>query len=344
LLRAAAIQAGEAQMNTRSFRRMPFVAAAIMVLASGCAAAGSNAAQDGSEEPDITVAAIPAVDLAGLYIAQDQGFFALQGLRVTIERVPSSQSILPDQLKGQIDISAGSYVAYVSAQAAGARFRVLAEASILEPGTRVLVTTANSRITTIGQLAGSKIGVNGVNSIGTLLTSALLSEHGISPRRVDFVTDQKGFPAMPGQLQDGDWDAAFLAEPYITLAGEEYGEKVLADLDQGAMVDLPVDGYVATRAWAEKYPRTAAAFVRAIEEGQALANSDPSAVQAALAKYDELPLRVTAAMVRSGYPVGPVEETGIQRVADAMLQFGMLAREYAVAVERGTLVASMVGS
>jgi hypothetical protein len=84
--------------------------------------------------------------------------------------------------------------------------------------------------------------------------------------------------------------------------------------------------------------------VRAIEEGQTLANSDPSAVQVALAKYDKLPLRVTAAMVRSGYPVGPVDETGIQRVADAMLQFGLLGREYAVAVEHGTLVASMVGS
>ena len=331
-------------MNTRSFRPVPFVAAAIIVLASGCASPTSGSASAKPEEPDITVAAIPAVDLAGLYIAQDQGLFAQQGLHVRIEKVPSSQAILADQLKGKIDISAGSYVAYVSAEAAGARFRVLAEASILEPGTRVLVTTANSRIMTIGQLTGSKIGVNGVNSIGLLLISALLSEHGISPRQVDFVTDQKGFPAMPGQLKDGDWNAAFLAEPYITVAGEEYGEKVLADLDQGAMLDLPVDGYVATQAWAEKYPNTAAAFVRAIEEGQTLANSDPSVVQAALAKYDQLPLRVTAAMVRSGYPVGPVDQTGIQRVADAMLQFGMLSREYAAVVERGTLVASMVGS
>ncbi len=25
---------------------------------------------------------------------------------------------------------------------------------------------------------------------------------------------------MPGQLQNGAWNAAFLAEPYITVAGE----------------------------------------------------------------------------------------------------------------------------
>jgi len=334
-------------MNTRGWRTVPLTAVVITVLASGCTSAGSSAAPTPAppapEEPDITVAAIPAVDLAGLYVAEDQGLFAKQGLHVTIQKIPSSQAIIADQLRGEVDISAGSYVPYISAQAAGSRFRILAEASILEPDTRVLVTTADSRITTVAGLAGKKIGVNGTNSIGTLLISLLLSEYGISPRKVTFVTDDKGFPAMPGQLQGGAWSAAFLSEPYITVAGEKYGERVLADLDQGDAVDFPIDGYVATQAWAERYPKTAAAFIRAIEQGQELADTDPAAVQAAMAKYDDLPPQVTAAMELSGYPVGPVNETRIQRVAQAMLQFGILGRTYAGEVQRGTLVASMVG-
>ena len=44
---------------------------------------------------------------------------------------------------------------------------------------------------------------------------------------------------MPRQLQDGDWDAAFLAEPYITAAGEQFGDQVLADVDQGAVINHP---------------------------------------------------------------------------------------------------------
>ncbi len=334
-------------MKTRSFGTVPLVAAVIMVLAAGCTAASGSMASGAApapEKPDITVAAIPAVDLAGLYIAQDRGLFARQGLHVTIEKIASSQAIIADQLKGQVDISAGSYLAYISAQAAGARFRILAEASILGPDSRVLVTTANSPITTIAGLAGKKIGVNGTNSIGTLLISELLAEHGISRRKVDFITDPDGFPAMPRQLAEGDWGAAFLAEPYITVAAEEYGEQVLADLDQGATSDFPVDGYVATQAWAQKYPKTAAAFVRAIEAGQVIANSDALAVQAAIAKYDQLPVQVTAAMVLSGYPTGPVQEPNIQRVAVAMLNVGMLGRQYAADVERGTLAEAMAGS
>jgi NitT/TauT family transport system substrate-binding protein len=331
-------------MNVRRFRIMPVTASLIMVLAAGCASA-STAASLPAPDPelaDITVAALPAADLAGLYIAQEQGLFARQGLHVTIEPIASSQAVITAQLKGQVDISAGSYIPYLAAQAAGARFRILAEASTLKPDTRVLVTTGNSPVVTVEQLVGKKIGVNGTNSIGTLLVSVLLADHGISPAKVHFVTDPQGFPAMPAHLQAGAWTAAFLAEPYITYAGEKYGERILADLDQGSAVDFPIDGYVATTAWAQKYPKTAAAFVQAIRAAQLLADTNSPMVQSAIAKYDNLGPLVTTSMALSGYPTGPVNKGPLQRVALAMLQFGLLGQQYAAEVEQGTLVSSMV--
>jgi NitT/TauT family transport system substrate-binding protein len=331
-------------MKIRSFRIMPVTASVIMALVAGCGSGSSpsSAAPPDPELPDVTVAALPAADLAGLYIAQDEGLFARQGLHVTIEPIASSQAVITDQLKGQVDISAGSYIPYLAAQAAGARFRVLAEASTLRPDTRVLVTTGNSPIVTVAQLVGKKIGVNGTNSIGTLLISVLLSDHGISPAKVRFVTDAQGFPAMPAELQAGVWSAAFLAEPYITFAGEKYGQRILADLDQGSAVNFPVDGYVATAAWAQKYPKTAAAFVRAIQAAQLIADTNSAAVQTAIAKYDNLGPMVTTSMALSGYPTGPINIGRLQRVAVAMLKFGMLGQQYAPEVEQGTLVGSMV--
>jgi ABC-type nitrate/sulfonate/bicarbonate transport system substrate-binding protein len=80
-------------------------------------------------------------------------------------------------------------------------------------------------------------------------------------------------------VQHGAWSAAFLAAPYITAAGQQYGQLVLAGLDQGAVLSLPVDGYVATQAGARAHPGTVAAFTRAIEQGQAIANGDASTVQ-----------------------------------------------------------------
>ncbi len=333
-------------MSTWNFRVAPLAAAAILVLA-GCTTAPSSltfaSASSRLEQPDITVAAIPSVDLAGLYVAQDQGLFAKAGLRVTIEKIPSSKAVIAAQLNGQVDIGAGSYVGYIAAQAAGASFHILAEASTLRPDTRTLVVSAKSGITTITDLVGKKIGVNGTNSIGTLLISALLQENGIPPGKVHFVTDQSGFPAMPGQLQQGDWQAAFLAEPYVTMAEETYGEPELADLDQGATVNFPIDGYVATQKWIRQHPKTAAAFVRAIEEGQTLADDDPTDVRAAMAVSDQLTPVVTAVMALPGFPIGPVDDRRIQRTAEAMLEFGMLSHQYTAEVEQGTLVKSMIG-
>ena len=44
----------------------------------------------------------------------------------------------------------------------------------------------------------------------------------------------------------------------------------------------------------------------------------------------------------SSYPVGPVEAVGIQRVAAAMLKFGVLSQRDADEVGQGTLVRSMI--
>ena len=331
-------------MRTWNWYAAPLIAV-ITGLAAGCATGSGSAALSSSsrpEEPDVMVAALPAADLAGLYVAQDYGFFAQQGLHVKIEKIASSAAVLAALEGGQVDVTAGSYVAYIAAQAAGARFRILAEASALLPDTRVLVISANSPIKTVNDLIGKKIGLNGTNSIGTLLVSVLLAQHGISPAKVKFVTDSQGFPAMPAELRGGAWDAAFLAEPYVTVAGENYGERELADLDQGAILDFPIDGYMATQAWAEKNPKTVAAFVRAIEEGQALADSDRAAVETAMGESDSLPHQVTALMALPDYPVGPVDARRIQRTAEAMLQFGLLGGQYTAEVQQGNLVRSMI--
>jgi NitT/TauT family transport system substrate-binding protein len=333
------------ELNIGNFRAAPLIAGVVGVLAAGCTSAGGTSVTSAlsPEEASVTVAAIPTVDLAGLYVAQDEGLFAKQGLRVTLVKIPSSKAVISDQLAGKVDISAGAYIGYIAAQAAGARFRILAEASMLRPDTRVLVTPVGSPISAVADLVGKKIGVNGTNSIGTLLISALLAENGISPKQVDFVTDPDGFPAMPARLKQGTWDAAFLAEPYVTTAENDDGEQVLADLDQGATMNFPIDGYVATQHWAARHPKTAAAFVRAIEEGQAIADSSRPAVEAAMAQSDNLPLEVTANMALPGFPTGPVDETRTQRTADAMIQFGILDRQYAAAIKQGGLIRSMCG-
>jgi NitT/TauT family transport system substrate-binding protein len=332
-------------MTPRNFRLASAATALMIFVLAGCSSGGSGSAQISTtelEEPDITIAAVPSADLAGVYIAQDDGFFARAGLHVKIVKISASKAIIADQLAGKVDLCAGAYTPYIAAEAAGKKFAILAEGSIMTPGTRELLIPKGSALTSLSQLAGKTIGMNASNSIGTLLVSAALEEDGVNPSTVHFVTDPKGFPTMAQDLSKNDWDVAFFGEPYATQGEEEYGETALADLDQGAATGMPISGYTVTQSWLAKNPKTAAAFVKAIEAAQLEADTDPDAARAALAKSDALPGLVTDVMAIPTFPTGKVDETRMEREALDMLQFGMLSRKYAAEVDNGALVKSMI--
>ena len=46
-------------------------------------------------------------------------------------------------------------------------------------------------------------------------------------------------------------------------------------------------------------------------------------------------------MALPGFPTGTVDEQRIQRVAEAMLEFGILSPKYGTEVDKGSLVRSM---
>ena len=62
----------------------------------------------GLEKTNLTVGAVPVADEAGLYIAQDEGLFAQEGLHVTIKSIVSSADATSGQNDGKYDITAGN--------------------------------------------------------------------------------------------------------------------------------------------------------------------------------------------------------------------------------------------
>src|SRR6267154_636709 len=62
---------------------------ATALLVAACASGGGSVAPTGVEKPDLTIAAVPAFDSVGVYVAQERGLFAAQGLHVTTVPVTS---------------------------------------------------------------------------------------------------------------------------------------------------------------------------------------------------------------------------------------------------------------
>jgi len=318
-------------MRTWRVPGMPLIAAGLLVLAvAACSGGRGTADAAGAEKPDLTVAVVPAVDSAGFFVALHEGLFRTQGLNVKFVPAISSETVIAGQMHGQYDITAGNYVSYIQAQQSHrASLYIFAEGSVLQRGDFGIYTMPGSRIKTLDELRGRTIAVNAPKNILYLLAASLLTEQGMPPRDVRFVIAKNGFPAMPAELKAGAFNAAVFAEPFGSVAEEAVGAVPLADLDQGATTNFPVEGYVVTQQWAKKYPRTLASFYRALEQGQEIADTDRAAVEAAFAALPGslgLSSTITSVMSLESYPfspgpVGSVDTARLQRVVDVMRQF-----------------------
>ena len=270
------------------------------------------------------------MDSAGFLVALNRGLFRAQGPNVKFVPAISSETVIAAQMAGQYDITGGNYVSYLQAQQSHhANLDIFAEGSVLQPGDIGIYTMPHSPVRTLGELKGRTVGINAPKNILYLLAASVLAEHGMLPADVRFVIAKNGFPAMPAELKAGAFDAAVFAEPFGSIAEESEGAVPLADFDQGATTSFPVEGYVVTKQWAQKYPGTLAAFYKALEEGQEIADSDRAAVEAALEAMPA-PLGVskaTAALMSlesypfSSGPVGSVDTVRLQRVVDVMREF-----------------------
>ena len=311
------------------------VAAAIVAFASGCSGGGGSSttgAPPSLEKPDLNVAVVPALDSAGFFVALYGGLFAKEGLHINFTPATSSDTVISAQVKGQYDITGGNYVSYIQADAGHqANLDIFAEGSVMEPGTQGIYVMPNSPIKSLADLKGKTIAINAPKNILYLLTASVLAEHGLFANSVTFVTNIP-FPAMPAALKAGKIDAAVLPEPFASIAEQADGAVPLVDLDQGATTSFPVAGYVVTKQWAEKYPRTLAAFDTALEEGQAIADSNRAAVEQAMEDLPMTPVplgvskQIASVMTLDNYPFtsgppGGVDKVRLQRVVEVMQQF-----------------------
>ena len=255
--------------------------AAILGVALALAAAACSSSQDSAatsvaapalvrnlEKTSITVDDFPSVDSAGLYIAQLDGFFRDEGLNVKINEVFSgSQQTVSAIENGSADISSADYVTYLDNELLQhAKLRIIAEASTLQPSQLEMLVAHGSTINKVKELAGKKIAVAGHDDIATLLIDSLLTENNVPLRDVQI---EPGFalPAIPALLNKHVIDAGPVPEPFVSEGQENLGVQSLADLDQGATLNFPIQGFAVTQAWAQQNPNTLRAFVAALDRG-----------------------------------------------------------------------------
>jgi NitT/TauT family transport system substrate-binding protein len=290
--------------------------------------------------------AVPTADAAGLYIAEDEGLFAKQGLTVKINTILGGEYGMGDLQTGKAELIEGNYVSFVLAQVAGKfaapdpnnptgplqpvkpiDMRIIADASQMQPGNQGLYVMPGTRYKSVADVAKghATVGVNTLHNIGSVLLGSLLTANGFKPGQV--TQRPEPLPSMPQLLSEHKIETAWLPEPFGTEAQEDYGAVEIADFDQGSLQNFPIGTVVGSAQWVKSHPNTIAAFLRAYDQGQQIADTGRSEVEKVLVLNTGVTKLVAANMTLDTYPL-TMDVPVMQRVPDAMYQFGLLTQHY----------------
>jgi NitT/TauT family transport system substrate-binding protein len=312
-----------------------FATTALATGLAACSSGSSSQANGSGNSGSLTTVTVAAPDIASavpLQIAKDQGLFKAEGLNVKVEIVANSNATTAPLLAGTLDFTSENWVGMYIQEQKNPKLglKVIADNFQATDNIAAIVVPKGSKITSVKQLAGKKIALPGVGaSIGPLSVDVLLNSYGVKATATNsqYQTVVEPFPDMPAALAEGKVDAAWVTEPFVTVA-EEAGAHVLAYTYSGALKNFPIGPWATTSSFAEKNPTVVKEFTAAITKAQQLAASDP-----ALVRKEEpiwiptLKPKIADVMAQGTYDT-TVNLTSLQRVADVMEDYGFLPTSF----------------
>ncbi|MGE4425516.1 MAG: ABC transporter substrate-binding protein [Solirubrobacteraceae bacterium] len=252
-----------------------------MVAFTGCGGGdekGSPAAGGASGATKLTVAYLPSVQFAPLFLADKLGYYEDAGLDVELKRVTQGTTLVPSLLKGEVQGSVTSWGALGLSKAAGLPLVGTNTFDIAPTDTTrdavqfaVLKSSATKRLE---DLDGKTIGVNATKNFAELSVIEALRKSGSKAKYVAIP-----FPNMGAALKAGTVDAIVLTEPFLSQLGDEAPIRELGGGNTEYMPGLPITAFMMTKEFIAKNEATARAFMEATDKATAYAAEHPDAVR-----------------------------------------------------------------
>ncbi|QDK39927.1 hypothetical protein DOM21_00320 [Bacteriovorax stolpii] len=187
----------------------------------------------------IKVGSSPVVSSAGIYLAQERGYFKEQGLEVDITDFNNSSASMTALLsKGELDVGAGNLVsAHFNAINMGQKFKLVADKGHLEKKKDYIALLVRADHITSGRyktpkdLKGFKMGLTSLDGVSQqIVAERILIKNGLQPSDVEFV--KLSYAEMNNALKAKLIDATIQIEPFLTKAVlEGFAQNVLPATD-----------------------------------------------------------------------------------------------------------------
>ncbi|MGW3627194.1 ABC transporter substrate-binding protein [Streptomyces sp. NPDC000880] len=272
-------------MRARLGRTIAGGAIASLLLA-GC----GSGATSGDGVTTIKIASAPNVFLSALYVAQDDGLFANENLKVEIVEVESGNDSIAALASGRAQYADVGFEDLVELSSQGEDSIVMAH-SILNRVTLTLVMskkTAESKGVNMNgpvqdrlrALKDVKIGITSPGSPSDTYLRFYLRSVGLNPDRDVEIVPIGGASALLAALEQGQIGAYNLSPPTPYIAEQKGFGMVIVDGPKGeieALDDFSYTSWGVNREWATKNAEAAAAFSRALTTATKKIKSDPAA-------------------------------------------------------------------
>jgi NitT/TauT family transport system substrate-binding protein len=172
---------------------------------------------------------------AGLYLAEDQGFFTAAGIGVRMQRMPNAPALLTALATGQLDVAGISVTpGLFSAITRDVQVRVVADKQSVRPGfsaTRLVVRKefpAGTEAEQVAALKGKPLAISSRAASVAMVVRNYLAGFGMSMSDVRIV--EMAYPSMVPALGSGAVDAAVVLEPFLSEALHMGIARMLNDL------------------------------------------------------------------------------------------------------------------
>jgi NitT/TauT family transport system substrate-binding protein len=240
--------------------------AAVLAATAACGADDNGTDIGDGETAAVKVGAIPIVDVAPLHLGVQKGFFKELGIDVLVINTRGGAAAVPGVVSGLFDFAFGYVVSILVANSLGLQLRAIAEGNsstgIEGKDFGGVVVPTDSDISDARDLVGKTVAVNNLKNVGDTTVRASIRKAGGDPTKVNFV--ELPFPEMPAAVTKKQVDAAWIVEPFFTVA-QDQGAKVVASKFVDTAPNMTVSTYFTSQVTLESKPELTRRFTAAVK-------------------------------------------------------------------------------
>lgn len=221
----------------------------------------SGTASLGSPE-SITIGGPALEQSAFIYIAEDQGYFAKNGLNVTVmDDYPNGVVPISDMLNDKIDISVSAEYPVVTAMLGKEKLHVIG--TIDRYQNEDIIGRRDRGIQNISDLKGKRMGIPR-GTICEFFLGRFLNLHGMNLSDV-ILMDVKASESVEA-IADGDLDAIIYFQPHVYAMKDRLGDNVISWPAQSNQLMFTV---MACRdEWVAEHPETITRFLKSLDQAE----------------------------------------------------------------------------